>query len=428
MKLFKTLLAAPAVLGLLVPLSTSASDINIVEMNSYARKKSSSKKQFNSNTFSQEVSKNIENVEIIDPTFKHIEAGSFSETTTMSGAVSFQVGAVDESDITQALTSTYSYDIDLNTSFTGDDNLYIGIETGNSGSVAFNLDSSGGGADQLSVTSMYYQMPLGKYDIAFGPLLDVDDFMPTTTSKYSDSFYFGGNLLLAKNFFVSQGTGAGVALARNFDNGLNASASLVATGADTQAGILTAEGTDVLTLSFGYDADNYGGGFIYTSSDSSCTISGQFVTDACNTYGVSAAIDEGYSAYALGGYWDVSEKTTISATISHFDADAKGLSIDALKDFQIGVDRQTGPGILSASWKTVPFFIVHDVNEDRIDEDYLGSYLEVYYTYAVNDAFEIKPGVAYALPATDAGSFPNDDIGFFLLDQNIYGIEATFKF
>ena len=122
----------------------------------------------------------------------------------LNSAVSFQTGAVDESDLTQSFTSTYALDIDLNTSFTGNDNLYIGIETGNSGAVAFNLDSSGGGADTLSVTSMFYKTPVGKYDIAFGPLLDVDDFMPTTTSKYSDTFYLGGNLLLAKNFFVSQ--------------------------------------------------------------------------------------------------------------------------------------------------------------------------------------------------------------------------------
>ena len=283
MKLFKALFAAPAVLGLLAPMSTSASEINLGEMNSYVRKQSS-KKQFNSKTFSKKVAKNNENVETIDSTINAFEAGSFSETTTMSGTVSFQVGAVDESDITQALTSTYSYDIDLNTSFTGDDNLYIGIETGNSGSVAFNLDSSGGGADNLSVTSMYYQMTLGEYDIAFGPLLDVDDLMPTTTSKYSDSFYFGGNLLLGKNFFVSQGTGTGLALSRNFENGINASASIVATGSNT-AGILTDEGSDIQIFSLGYDADNYGGGFIYTSSDSSCTVAGTFVTDVEQKHG-----------------------------------------------------------------------------------------------------------------------------------------------
>ena len=60
--------------------------------------------------------------------------------------------------------------------------------------------------------------------------------------------------------------------------------------------------------------------------------------------------------------------------------------------------------------------------------DDLGSYIEFYYTYEINDSLVIKPGVSYALPSTDADSFPNDDVAFYLLDQNVYGIEATFKF
>ena len=132
----------------------------------------------------------------------------------MSGSASFQIGGVDGSGITEAVTATYSYDIDLNTSFTGDDNLYVGIETGNSStSVDFTLDSSGDGADTLSVTSMYYEFPLGEYDIAVGPKLDSDDLMPTTTSTYSDSFFFGSQYGLASNYFTSQGTGTGVAVA-----------------------------------------------------------------------------------------------------------------------------------------------------------------------------------------------------------------------
>ena len=53
---------------------------------------------------------------------------------------------------------------------------------------------------------------------------------------------------------------------------------------------------------------------------------------------------------------------------------------------------------------------------------------QVKLTYEINDSLVVKPGFAYALPATDAGSFENDDVGFYLLDQNVYGIEATFKF
>ena len=51
MKLFKSLLATQAVLGLLAPMTAAASEINLVEMNNYARNKSSSKKQINSKTF-----------------------------------------------------------------------------------------------------------------------------------------------------------------------------------------------------------------------------------------------------------------------------------------------------------------------------------------------------------------------------------------
>ena len=428
---FQQILLAGASFSLIAPTAAQVFEpVNLEEINSYVRKQTKSSR-FDSKTFINEVSEDIAKlkgpVHGFEAKRNEFEAGSFSETTTMSGAVSFQIGAVDESSITQAITSTYAYDLDLNTSFTGEDNLYVGIETGNSGAVSFNLDSSGGGADALSVTSMYYQFPLGKYDIAVGPLLDVDDLMPTTTSKYSDSFYFGGTALLSTNFYVTQGTGTGIALARTFENGINTSASIIGTGADS-SGFLTDEGIDVHTLSLGYDADNYGGGVIYSSSDSLCTVAGQFVTSVCNDVGVSALIDEGYTALSIGGYWDVSDNTSISATINNFDSYAEGLTIDELKDFQIGIDHKFGEGILSASWKTVPFYIVHDSSGTKIDEDDLGSYIEFYYTYEINDSLVIKPGVSYALPSTDADSFPNDDVAFYLLDQNIYGIEATFKF
>ncbi len=426
MKLSNKFFALPASLSLISPISLIAGEINFADVNGYSSSKQV--KSIGEFSHSKEVSSNPSNFEVLEPKVRGYEAGSFSETTTLNGSVSFQTGAVDESDITQAITSTYSYDLDLNTSFTGEDNLYVGIETGNdSSSVAFSLDSSGGGADYLSVTSLYYQFPLGEYDIAVGPLLDADDLMPTLTSKYSDSFYLSGALLLSKNYFVSQGTGAGIAIARTFDNGINASASVIGTGASS-AGFLTDEGADIHILSLGYDKENYGGGFIYASSDSLCTVAGQFATDACNDLGVSAILDEGYTSYSVGGYWDINENTTLSATVGNFDAYADGFSIDELQDFQIGIDHQFGAGVLSASWKTVPFYIVHDSNTSKIDEDDLGSYLEVYYTYEINDSLVVKPGFAYALPATDAGSFENDDVGFYLLDQNVYGIEATFKF
>ena len=61
-----------------------------------------------------------------------IEAGGFSDTTTMSGSAGFLIGATDSATKTNdAVQFEYALGIDLDTSFTGEDNLNIGIVTGN---------------------------------------------------------------------------------------------------------------------------------------------------------------------------------------------------------------------------------------------------------------------------------------------------------
>ncbi|WP_032527452.1 hypothetical protein [Prochlorococcus marinus] len=431
MKLFKSLLVTSAFLALLAPITATASEINIDEMNSYVRKKSSSKKQFNSQSFSKDIVKINESVERIDSGINEFEAGSFSETTTMSGTASYQIGGVTGSEITEAITSTYSIKTDLNTSFTGEDNLYVGIETGNSSALNdFDLESSVVGGDNLNVASMYYQFPLGEFQIAVGPELDSDDLMPTKTSAYSDKFFFESQYGLKSNFFASRGTGAGVAVARTFDGGLNASASIIGTGASTNSGILTAEGIDVSTLSLGYDADNFGGGIIFQNSDSICTLVNDFIVELCNDYGISAILDEGYSATTIGGYYSPDEKLKFSITSSFLDPSISGTRIDTIQDFQFAVDREWGDGTLHASYKTYPFYKVPDLNGDRIQQDDLGSFVEVYYTYNVNDSLTLRPGVSITMPIQDADDIAagNDDLAFSLIERTAIGVGATFKF
>ena len=415
MNLLKSLLLAPATFGLLSPISAMANEVTISDF--------SNSEQIN-------ISNSLENG--LETRRNNFEAGGFSETTTMSGSASFQIGAVNESAITEAVTATYSYDIDLNTTFTGEDNLYVGIETGNysATSIDFALDSSGDGGDTLSVTSMYYQFPLGNYELAVGPKLDSDDLMPTTTSTYSDSFFFGSQYGLASNYFTSQGTGTGLAVARTFDNGWNTSGSVIATGGSSAAGILTKEGIDVLTLSLGYDADNFGGGIVYQKSESICTLVGNHATQLCNDYGITTLLDEGYNTTTFGAYYSPGEKTTLSATSSVIDASVSGATVDTVADFQFAVDRKLGDGTLSASWKTFPFFKVPDLNGTLIRGDDLGSFIELYYTYDVNDSFTITPGFAFAMPATSAASIASgsDDLAFYLYDRTAIGVGATFKF
>ena len=91
MKLFQKLLITPAALGLLTPLSASASEVTMSDF-----------------VAAQDLALTSTRIEGSKPKLNNFEAGSFSETTTMSGSASFQVGAVDESAITEAITATYS--------------------------------------------------------------------------------------------------------------------------------------------------------------------------------------------------------------------------------------------------------------------------------------------------------------------------------
>ena len=432
MKFLQHVLVTHALFGLLVPINASASEINIDEVNNYVQNKSSSKKRFNSQSFANEEFSTTKNaIESLKEPINEFEVGSFSDTTTMSGSTSYQIGFVDKSVITEAVTATYSIGIDLNTSFTGEDNLYVGIESGNASElIDFTLDSSVVGENTLSIASMYYEFPIGEYQIAVGPELDSDDLMPTTTSTYSDMFFFGSQYGLDSNFFASQGTGAGVAVARTFDGGLNASASIIGTGASTNSGLLTAEGIDVTTLSLGYDADNFGGGIIFQHSDSLCTLANDFTTDLCNDFGISAILDEGYNTTTFGAYYSPDEKLTFSITSSFLDPTIDGARVDTIQDFQFAVDREWGDGTLHASYKTFPFYKIPDLNGDRIQQDDLGYFIEVYYTYDVNDYLTLRPGISMAMPTQDADDLTaaNDDLAFFLIERTAIGVGATFKF
>ena len=393
MKLFKSLLITQAVLGLIVPVTAGASDINFDEINNYARKKSTLKKRINSKTFTnQEFTKSNINNKTIKAPINFFEAGSFSETTTMSGAASFVIGGIRNHDLenytdtSEAINTHYSYNIDLNTSFTGEDNLFVGIEAGNAeSSNTVLLDSTNvvANADQLSVSSIYYSFPFNGWDVAVGPLLAQDDLVATTTSKYSDAFYLAGNGA-GNNIWTLPGLkGTGIAAAKFYDNGFNIGANLLSvTGNST--GVLTEESTDMATLMTGYDTENFGGGIIFTKYD---TIWGHHDKTAqyyLDYYGVSKLQ---VTAWEVGGYWILKDKLTTNVGVEVIDADI-GLDSPEFTFSTLSVDYEINEkNRISGAWKNMNFLNTNGTI------DHLGDSFEFYYTYDVNDAVSIKAGV-----------------------------------
>ena len=110
MKLFKSLLVAPATLGLLAPMSATANEVTINDFNP-----------------AEELAITNSRVDGLEARFNNFEAGSFSETTTASFSADFYLGSEDTDDGSAALNDTddaivanYSFQIDLSTSFTGE--------------------------------------------------------------------------------------------------------------------------------------------------------------------------------------------------------------------------------------------------------------------------------------------------------------------
>jgi len=168
MKLFKSLLIAPATLGLLAPMSVTANEFNLNDVSDY----SSSEEVQNISEFNtKELAVTNSRVDGLEARMNNYEAGSFSETTTASFSADMYIGAVDGGDQDadtagvqedSAVMAGYSFQIDLNTSFTGEDSLDISLDAGNSGGNGVaEFDGNNTPSDALTVDGVAYTFPLG---------------------------------------------------------------------------------------------------------------------------------------------------------------------------------------------------------------------------------------------------------------------------
>ena len=143
MKLFQRLLVAPAALGLLAPVVANANEVNLNEIANYSDIESIEIKSFDNNESN------------LNPLLAGGEglmddddygSDSFSTTTSASFSVDMAIGAVD-GNTTETVGTAYGYQIDLSTSFTGEDALSVSLDAGAGAAQLGELDlnSSGDG-------------------------------------------------------------------------------------------------------------------------------------------------------------------------------------------------------------------------------------------------------------------------------------------
>ena len=303
MKLFKSLLVAPAALGLLAPISASASEVNLNDISNY------------SDVESIDFANSFDNDEKEETLIAGGEGlvdsydGSFSETTTASFGLDMYLGALDDDDSTadDSVMAGYSLGISLNTSFTGEDSLDIAIDAGVSGEGVGEFDGNTNG-DTLKVDGVSYTFPLGdKTTVIAG--IDTDGSALFTTA----CAYGGPSNLLDDCANVNAGiTGGGATVGAAYDFGTGLTAAFGAQ--TTEAAVFTDESQDAYPFNTAYTGDNYGVSITYgvvenatvTNEDTFTAFNAYYLPDGSNLPSLSV----GYEIGDIGGAASTADEKT----------------------------------------------------------------------------------------------------------------------
>ena len=342
MKLFKSLLVAPATLSLLAPIAATANEVTFNDFNP-----------------AEELAITNSRVDGLETRLNNIEAGSFSETTTASFGLDMMLGALDTDDSTDndSVMAGYSLGISLNTSFTGEDSLDIAIDAGVSGEGVGEFDGNTNG-DTLKVDGVSYTFPLGdKTTVIAG--IDTDGSALFTTA----CAYGGPSNLLDDCANVNAGiTGGGATVGAAYDFGTGLTAAFGAQ--TTESAVFTDESLDAYALNAAYTADSYGVSVTYGVVETSTTNEDTYT--AFNAY----YLPEGSNLPSLSVGYEIGDIGGAASTADEKTSFMVGLSWD-----------EVGPGSAGIA-------LGHSSTVEGSDEAYQ---YEAYYSYPINDGMTITP-------------------------------------
>ena len=349
MKLFQQLLVAPAALGLLAPLSVSASEVNFDEISVY----SNDNLELDVNSFNQKSTNNllaggeglVDSIDTVDT------VGGFSETTTASFGVDFLIGAEDGA-ASEATQFAYQMGIGLETSFTGEDALSATIDIGDGASGALAFDDT---ADVLTLDGLTYTFPVGGSTVMVGDSTDISAVY-TGACAYSAFTDYMGNCGTGSTVGVG-GNGATAAISYAFDSGF----SLAGGVSSTPESILTEEGADLFGIEAAYSADSYGLALAYSDAEDT------------TGWGVNGMYAFDFATISAG--WESVDSGTTA------DGFFVGLSFP-----------EVGPGSFEVGMGTT-------ANFSDADTEYYT--YEASYAYPINDGMTITPGVYIVEGETD---------------------------
>jgi len=429
MKLFQQMLVAGASLSLIAPIAAQASDVvNLEEMSSYSRSTKKISSRIDSSTFTNKISEDLANlkgrVDGLEVKQSEFEAGSFTDTTTMDGKAIMWIGGVDGGDNlggVETVGTGYTYTMNLNTSFTGDDNLYVRLKAGENApqwkvKETYHIDTKDT-SDAFKLDKMWYTLPVGdNFTVIAGPRIE-NYYMYITPSIYKPgalkSFKLGGN----SNFGASTDVGVGVKF--ETEGGFGIATNIVDKSADSDTGFL-ANGTSKWDTQVAYTTDRWH--VSATLSDAQ-----NWTSQAYNATALGAGMKGSTgdtTGYAFRGYWMPEESGTAVPEIS------VGYDIKSADESASGAPKEADSYMVGLTWKdmfqaddriglaiTQPLKVT-ECNGTCTSTEVDPLVWEAYYAFKPNDSMEVRPAI---FGGTDVENSTEDDIFGAVLT-------TTFKF
>jgi hypothetical protein len=319
----------------------------------------------------------------------------------------------------------------LNTSFSGDDNLYVRLRTGNgyasNGSFKektafYHTDTYSGGTDTLAVDKIWYTTPIGdseKWSATFGPKIENYYMYAAPVSIYRPGFHKAFKLgSLSGAFGASTKTGLGVKYVA--DNGFAASSNFVSEGAHSTSGFATKEDGSKWDTMLAYTKDQYHVSLTLSQQDKDWGSYSYYATDAVVADSLADA-----TAYAARAYWRPQETGTATPEISvgydtlSISGNSGSNKVKEASSYFVGLgwtDMFMDSDYIGLGFGQ-PLKTTQTVNGDTASDDAISPFLwELTYSFKVNDSLTMIPTV---FGATDIQSS---------VDQDIFGAALTTKF
>ena len=383
------------------------------------------------------------------------EAGQFSTTTKLSGKTFFVIGSFEKegNQTDEAITFTYSTQLNLKSSFHGDDLLYTRLKTGNFGSSAFAsktygnyLSATNNNSDVVKVDKIWYQFPIGDtVTVWAGPKIENYYMLASAPSIYKPvfkQFALGGN---AGAYAASTDGGFGIAWTQPVEDLMDArwavSTNYVSKGAKNaqeDGGGIFAEDTQSKWLTkVEYGSPRWQLSFAVAKEQCNKTdvdLDGRGSFESCKAWQAYYATEKGASAgtgdatsYSARAYWKPEEAGAMPALQVGFDL----RNID--DDNNDGDVEQTASWMTGVMWDDVfvngnrlGFAIgqrayatniqgENSSNDDNAKDNYVW---EAYYDFMLSDNITVTPAI---FGGNDTFDGDDDDILGGL-------VQTTFRF